>query len=85
MLPAARRAPATPDSRHRRSSSSRRSVRWDDIDHVDFSGIATVSTLYDVRQVEAFRGPQGTLYGANVLAGLVNVTTNDPTKVPEAE
>jgi len=50
------------------------------IDHVDFSGIATVSTLYDVKQVEVFRGPQGTLYGANALAGLINVTTNDPTK-----
>ena len=54
------------------------------VDHVDFSGIATVSTLYDVRQVEVFRGPQGTLYGANALAGLINVTTNDPTKTPEA-
>ena len=53
------------------------------VDHVDFSGIATVSTLYDVRQVEVFRGPQGTLYGANALAGLINVTTNDPTKTPE--
>src|SRR5262245_4989155 len=50
------------------------------IDHVDFSGIATVSTLYDVSQVEVFRGPQGTLYGANALAGLINVTTNGPTK-----
>ena len=48
------------------------------VDHVDFSGIGTISTLYDVRQVEVFRGPQGTLYGANALAGLVNVTTNDP-------
>ncbi len=54
------------------------------IDHVDFSGIATVGTLYDVRQVEVFRGPQGTLYGANALAGLINVTTNDPTKALEA-
>ncbi len=54
------------------------------VDHVDFSGIATVSTLYDVRQVEVFRGPQGTLYGANALAGLINVTTNDPTKEPAA-
>jgi len=54
------------------------------IDHVDFSGIATVSTLYDVKQVEVFRGPQGTLYGANALAGLINVTTNDPTKEFEA-
>ena len=32
------------------------------IDHVDFSGIGTVGTLYDVNQVEVFRGPQGTLY-----------------------
>lgn len=54
------------------------------VDHVDFSGIATVSTLYDVRQVEVFRGPQGTLYGANALAGLINVTTNDPTKDTQA-
>ena len=53
------------------------------VDHVDFSGIGTVGTLYDVRQVEVFRGPQGTLYGANALAGLINVTTNDPTKTPE--
>src|SRR4029077_12196984 len=48
------------------------------VDHVDFSGIGTISTLYDVHQVEVFRGPQGTLYGANALAGLINVTTNDP-------
>ncbi len=54
------------------------------VDHVDFSGIGAISTLYDVRQVEVLRGPQGTLYGANALAGMVNVTTNDPTKAPEA-
>ena len=54
------------------------------VDHVDFSGIGTISTLYDVRQIEVFRGPQGTLYGANALAGLVNVTTNDPSSVPQA-
>jgi outer membrane receptor protein involved in Fe transport len=53
------------------------------VDHVDFSGIAGVATLYDVDQVEIFRGPQGTLYGANALAGLVNVTTGAPTDAPE--
>jgi outer membrane receptor protein involved in Fe transport len=49
------------------------------IDHVDFSGVGAVGTLYDVSQVEIFRGPQGTRYGANALAGLINVTTNQPT------
>lgn len=48
------------------------------IDDVDFSGAGTVATLMDVRQVEVLRGPQGTRYGANALAGLINVTTNEP-------
>lgn len=49
------------------------------VDGVDLSGIGTVATLYDVQQVEVFRGPQGTLYGANALAGLINVVTPSPT------
>ncbi len=48
------------------------------VDGVDLSGIGTVATLHDVQQVEVFRGPQGTLYGANALAGLINVVTHDP-------
>jgi len=48
------------------------------IDDVDFSGAGTVATLMDVQQVEVLRGPQGTRYGANALAGLINVTTNEP-------
>ena len=45
------------------------------IDGVDFSGLGTAATLFDVSQVEVLRGPQGTLYGANALAGLINVVT----------
>jgi len=48
------------------------------IDDVDFSGAGSIATLMDVKQVEVLRGPQGTRYGANALAGLINVTTNDP-------
>jgi iron complex outermembrane receptor protein len=35
--------------------------------------------LYDVSRVEVLRGPQGTLYGRNAVAGVVNIITNDPT------
>ena len=49
------------------------------VDGVDLSGIGTMATLFDVEQVEVLRGPQGTLYGANALAGLINITTNAPT------
>ena len=50
------------------------------LDGVDVSGIGTAATLFDIEQVEVFRGPQGTLYGANALAGLINVTSRAPTE-----
>ncbi|MBQ74130.1 MAG: TonB-dependent receptor [Gammaproteobacteria bacterium] len=48
------------------------------IDNVDFSGAGSVATMMDVQQVEVLRGPQGTRYGANALAGIINIKTNDP-------
>ena len=48
------------------------------VDNVDFSGAATIATMLDVEQVEVLRGPQGTRYGANALAGLINVKTYAP-------
>ncbi len=50
------------------------------IDDIDFSGIGMPATLFDTKQVEVLRGPQGTVYGANALAGLINVRTEDPSK-----
>lgn len=35
--------------------------------------------LWDVEQVEVFRGPQSTLQGRNSLAGTVSIKTKDPT------
>jgi outer membrane receptor protein involved in Fe transport len=49
------------------------------IDDIDFSGVGMAATSFDVGQVEVLRGPQGTRYGANALAGLINVRTRDAT------
>jgi iron complex outermembrane receptor protein len=48
------------------------------IDDIDFSGLGMPATLYDVKQIEVLRGPQGTQYGANALAGLIVVRGNAP-------
>ncbi len=53
------------------------------IDDIDFSGIGTVATLFDVAQINVLRGPQGTRYGANALAGLVYVQSAEPTAVAD--
>ncbi|RLA37656.1 MAG: TonB-dependent receptor, partial [Gammaproteobacteria bacterium] len=54
------------------------------IDDIDVSGLGNAATLFDVRQVEILRGPQGTRFGANALAGMVNIRSNDPTEEFEA-
>ena len=53
------------------------------IDGIDFSGVGMPATTFDVEQVEVLRGPQGTRYGANGLAGLINTHTRDPRREPE--
>jgi len=53
------------------------------IDGVDFSGVGMPAMLYDVDRIEVLRGPQGTAYGANALAGLIAINTRNPQREHE--
>jgi iron complex outermembrane recepter protein len=48
------------------------------IDDIDFSGIAMPAALFDMAQAEILRGPQGTAYGANAIAGLISLRSQAP-------
>ena len=49
------------------------------IDDIDFSGIGTIATLFDIQQIDVLRGPQGSRYGAHALAGLIYIQSTEPT------
>ena len=40
--------------------------------------------MFDLERVEVLKGPQGTLYGRNTTAGLIDFVTNKPTEMFEA-
>ena len=50
------------------------------IDGIDFSGLGGAAATLDIKQIEVFKGPQGTSYGANAMAGLIDMRSNDPSK-----
>ena len=48
------------------------------VDNVEMGGMAGSALTMDIDQIEVLRGPQGTRYGTNALAGMVNIRSVDP-------
>ncbi len=49
------------------------------VDDLDFTGLGTVGSTFDLRQVEVLRGPQAGAFGANAAGGVIRLVTEDPT------
>lgn len=54
------------------------------VDGIDMSQSALGVTMFDTKQIEILKGPQGTTFGANGMAGVVNIESNEPTKETQA-
>ena len=50
------------------------------MDDMDLSGLGMIAQLNDISQIEVFKGPQSSLYGANAIGGLISVHSNDPSE-----
>lgn len=49
------------------------------VDDLDFTGLGSLASTFDVRQVEVLRGPQAGAFGANAAGGVVRLLSNAPT------
>lgn len=49
------------------------------IDGIDFTGMGSIASLFDVDQVEVLRGPQAAAFGANAMAGMILLRSKEPT------
>lgn len=47
------------------------------VDGIDYSGLMAGASTFDVQQIEIFKGPNSARFGAEGLAGMVNVLTSE--------
>ena len=50
------------------------------LDDMELSGLGMLGSLFDLNQIEVFRGPMSSIFGSNSLAGLISLRSNDPSE-----
>jgi outer membrane receptor protein involved in Fe transport len=48
------------------------------VDGINYSGLLAGASTFDIEQVEIFKGPNSARFGADGLAGMINVLSKDP-------
>lgn len=48
------------------------------VDDIELSGLGTTAMLFDMDQVEIFKGPQSTVFGPDAMAGLISLRSAEP-------
>lgn len=51
------------------------------IDGIDYSGLGSAANLFDIAQIEVFRGPQSGRFGVNSLAGMIVMQSEQPSEM----
>jgi len=60
------------------SATSTVGTYWDEVAYA--YPFMNTGPIFDLERVEVLKGPQGTLYGRNTTAGLIDFVTNKPTQ-----
>lgn len=55
------------------------------VDGINYSGLGNAGQLFDIGQVEVFRGPQSTRFGADGMAGMIYLDSTATSYFPEGQ
>ena len=56
----------------------------DDV-YIASASVASALDFNNIDQIEVLYGPQGTLFGRNAMAGVINIATKNPSALPKAD
>ena len=48
------------------------------LDDIDLSGLGMVGQLFDINQIEVYKGPQSSVFGSNAIGGIISLRSGKP-------